>query len=321
MHSLSEIISYGHLENKRMNPHKNPGMEIVLVEQGSLEWAVEGVPEQLKPGTVFFTLPWQAHGSMHIREPRNRIFFVLFELVVYEAAAGAVRMSERFGFSEKEQASLSRIFTTARHHAWPASRLIQQLFPELIARLDGSEELDEPMAVSLLRTLLLELANIIHSSTESAQRLTVTERKVQRFLKTLGGSLEQEWSLDGMAAACGIKRTYFSNVTRALTGYPPMQYLSRLRFEAACRLLRDTEMPITEIGLACGYSSSQYFAETFKRHVRLTPTEYRRNQTLFDAIAQSNWSHPEQRSVQDEAQRKLVMGAGCRNGHDSQTGH
>ena len=53
MTQTREIISHGHIENKRMYPHRNPGMEIVLVEQGHLDGAVDQAPETLNPGTVF----------------------------------------------------------------------------------------------------------------------------------------------------------------------------------------------------------------------------------------------------------------------------
>ncbi|VGO12764.1 HTH-type transcriptional activator RhaS [Pontiella desulfatans] len=304
MNQVDEIISYGYIENKLMYPHKNPGMEMVLVEQGSLEWAVEGVPEMLKPGTFFFTLPWQAHGSMHIREPRNKIYYILFELQkTSRRPLEQIRMCDRFGFSGEEQKLLSDAFVTAQRHAWPATGLVKQTFPELMHRLDSGNAVDLHIAVSLLRTLLLELANTINSSSGPNARFSATALKVDSFLKTLGDRLEDEWTLDEMAETCGIKRTYFARITRELTGYPPMQYLNRIRFERACSLLRKTNLPITEIGFQCGYRTSQYFAETFRKYARMTPTEYRSSLGVLDAIMQSNWSHPESRTVSDERER------------------
>ena len=309
MHDLKEIISHGHFENELMYPHKNPGMELVLIDQGNLEWAVEGVPEILKPGTIFFTLPWQAHGSMHIREPRNKVYFVLFELINADfQPLEKIGFADCFGFSEGEQEWMSEAFIAARRHAWPASDLIKQLFPELIQRLESKSPIDHSLSISILRTMLLELAHIVKTSSGAGAHLSATALKVERFLKELNHSLELEWSLDEMATICGIKRTYFSTITRQLTGYPPMQYLNRLRFEKACELLRDTKQPITEIGFSCGYATSQYFAETFRRYARMTPTEYRTNLQSYDAIMQTNWSHPEARSLEDEQKRKTSMG-------------
>ncbi|HPR82836.1 MAG TPA: AraC family transcriptional regulator [Pontiellaceae bacterium] len=306
---MEDIISYGHIENELMYPHCNPGMEIVLVEQGHLEWAVEKVPEVLNPGSVFFTLPWQTHGSLQIREPRNRIFYVLFSL---PGNTGSVKdgmgFPESLRFSAAEQRMLGRIFMTGPHHAWQASPLLRRLFPDLIRRLDGSSELDKMAAAALLRAILIELADIISQAQCGQGRFSSTMQKVHAFLKNLGKSLDHPWSLEEMAERCGVKRTQLTNLIKQVTGYSPTQYLNRVRFEKACELLRKTDRSIMDITLECGYSSSQYFAEAFKKNARMTPTEYRNLLPELDAILQSNWDHPERRSVEEELQRAASFG-------------
>lgn len=308
MRKKTDIISFGHIENKMMYPHKNPGMELVLVEHGSLDWAVDGVPEALKPGTLFFTLPWQTHGSMRIREPKNKIYFILFEL----PGSGfqpleKITMAERFGFSEQEQKFLSTTLVNARRHAWPATPLARHNFPELIQRLENDNETDEAIGISMLRTLLLELASIIHTDSSVTHGSSDTIERIDQFLKTLNGKLEFPWTLDEMADACGVKRTYFSNITFKLTGYAPLQYLNHLRFEHACRLLGETDLSITDIGFECGYSTSQYFAETFKKYARMTPSNYRKSLPELEASHKANWKHPEIRTMADEQQRRKIF--------------
>ena len=55
-------------------------MEITYIEKGMLEWMVEGVPKKMESGSIFFTLPWQVHGSLNPTEPDNTIWHVLFHL-------------------------------------------------------------------------------------------------------------------------------------------------------------------------------------------------------------------------------------------------
>jgi len=47
--TMDDVISYGYIENSHMHPHRNQGLEMVLVESGVLNWAVDGVAEELKP--------------------------------------------------------------------------------------------------------------------------------------------------------------------------------------------------------------------------------------------------------------------------------
>ena len=77
---MDEIISYGRFQCSELTPHKNRGMEITYIEKGMLEWMVEGIPENVESGSIYFTLPWQVHGSVNPREPENTIWHVLFHL-------------------------------------------------------------------------------------------------------------------------------------------------------------------------------------------------------------------------------------------------
>lgn len=306
---MREIISHGHIENKLMYPHRNRGMEMVLVEKGHLEWAVDRIPEVLNPGAVFFTLPWQTHGSLMLREPPNRIFYALFALPgEYDSPTDSLRFPESLKFSAEEQKLLGNIFIGAQRHAWPATPLLKELFPELIRRLDGTAELDALTAASLLRTLLVELADIIRQTQDEPKWLSPRVRKVKVFLSALGQSLEHSWTLDEMARRCGVKRTQFANITKRLTGYAPAQYLHRIRFDKSCELLRNTERAVTEIAFECGYTSSQYFSEAFKKQACITPSEYRRSVPELDAIMQANWDHPEHRDLEEERRRAKLVG-------------
>ncbi len=306
---MHEIISHGHIENKLMYPHRNLGMEIVLVEKGHLEWAVDRVPEVLNPGTVFFTLPWQTHGSLMLREPSNKIFYTLFSLPGRnDSPKAALRFPATLNFSDAERKMLSEIFIGAHRHAWPATSLLKEVFPELVRRLAGTSELDSIAASSLLRALLVELADIISQAQSEPRWLSPTVRKVKAFLSQVAESLDHPWTLDEMATRCGVKRTQFANITKRLTGYAPAQYLHRIRFDRSCELLRNTERSITEIAFDCGYTSSQYFSETFRKQARITPSEYRRSVPELDKIMQNNWDHPEWRTLAEERRRAVTIG-------------
>jgi AraC-like DNA-binding protein len=45
--------------------------------------------------------------------------------------------------------------------------------------------------------------------------------------------------------------------------------------EEAERLLSNTDYPIIEIAVACGYSDQSYFTKVFKKYTGLTPRQYR----------------------------------------------
>jgi AraC-like DNA-binding protein len=54
------------------------------------------------------------------------------------------------------------------------------------------------------------------------------------------------------------------------------QYINGLRTKEACRLLRETDMPITEIVYASGYNTKSNFHREFARIMGVTPSQWRK---------------------------------------------
>lgn len=87
---------------------------------------------------------------------------------------------------------------------------------------------------------------------------------------------DQAIVLAELAQLVGLGRSRFAQRFKLETGYTPADYSSRLRVLQAQRLLRDEERSVTDVALDLGFSSSQYFAATFRRYTGMTPTEWRK---------------------------------------------
>jgi transcriptional regulator GlxA family with amidase domain len=78
-----------------------------------------------------------------------------------------------------------------------------------------------------------------------------------------------------LARAANVSERHFSRSFRRAYGETPYQYLLSRRLERARHLLRTTEMQVAEICLAVGFTSVGSFTTTFRRHVGITPLDYR----------------------------------------------
>jgi transcriptional regulator GlxA family with amidase domain len=79
-----------------------------------------------------------------------------------------------------------------------------------------------------------------------------------------------------LARAASVSQRHFSRSFRRAYGETPYQYLLTRRLERARHLLRTTEMQVAEVCLAVGFTSVGSFTTTFRRHVGITPLDYRR---------------------------------------------
>ncbi len=82
-------------------------------------------------------------------------------------------------------------------------------------------------------------------------------------------------TLAGAAKACGLSYSYFSRIFNQYMHMSFSDYLNLTRTNQAMRLLATTEMSITEIAYAVGFSSTSYLIQVFKKHKHTTPKQFR----------------------------------------------
>ena len=54
-----------------------------------------------------------------------------------------------------------------------------------------------------------------------------------------------------------------------------MEYLNEYRIKQAMRLLKETDLPVMEVCLECGYNNLGNFLRAFKKYTEMTPLKYR----------------------------------------------
>jgi AraC family L-rhamnose operon regulatory protein RhaS len=298
------IISYGHFPIKELAPHKNQGMELTYVEKGVMEWMVEGRPEKVEAGSVFYTLPWQVHGSLQPKEPENLVWHILFHLDKdYSTPHTHFQFRKNLGFTREESKLLSTTLAASTQHCFQATTIIRSLMPALVAELQSTRELRDVLAITLLRALLVEFKRIVNSEAADIATYTRSERRVQELITLLSSNCGQQWTLAMMAAHCGIRRTQLCKIFHKLTGSTPMEFLSRIRIEHAKTLLRRSETKIIDIAFECGFSSSQYFANNFKHATGVTPSVYRIGSGQLSSAESKDWKDIKFRSEEEELQR------------------
>ena len=83
--------------------------------------------------------------------------------------------------------------------------------------------------------------------------------------------------LGDLAAAAGVSRYHFLRSFAATYGKTPSVYLAERRIERAQDLLRATNLTVTEVCMAVGYTSLGSFSSKFRRLVGMSPSSTRRS--------------------------------------------
>ena len=86
------------------------------------------------------------------------------------------------------------------------------------------------------------------------------------------------FELSKSIAKTGFDKDHFRRCFKSSTGMTPAQYLTELRITRAKQLLTDSKaFSISSIAESCGFSDNLYFSSCFKKHVGLSPREYRKS--------------------------------------------
>ena len=96
-----------------------------------------------------------------------------------------------------------------------------------------------------------------------------------RVLQRIEDELACDLSLAQLAALAGLSIPHFCRAFRQTLGSPPYTFIIRRRVEKAKEYLRHSPMTVTDVALACGFSSSSHFSNVFRREVGTTPQGYR----------------------------------------------
>ena len=100
------------------------------------------------------------------------------------------------------------------------------------------------------------------------------------FLSKLQNTIEQHlgdenFSVQQLSELMAMDRTVLYRRMQQLTGISPSVYIKQIRMEMARRLLCETEMPISDIAMKTGFSTTKYFSSTFKETVGMLPKTFR----------------------------------------------
>ncbi len=78
-----------------------------------------------------------------------------------------------------------------------------------------------------------------------------------------------------LASLTHLSVSQFDRRFKRLYQMTPMQYVLRVRINAACQALTTSDRTIAEIALATGFYDQSYFTKQFRKQLAQTPTEYR----------------------------------------------
>lgn len=130
--------------------------------------------------------------------------------------------------------------------------------------------------------MLLERSEQRHTDIKGVRNVDMSEDKVvQKVVSYIEEHIQEELSLDKIAAALNYSKFYIARTFAEQAGITIYKYIQGRRLTLAAEKLARTRKPIVEIAYEAHYNSQQAFTLAFGRLYQCTPQTYRRNGIFY----------------------------------------
>ena len=125
----------------------------------------------------------------------------------------------------------------------------------------------------------------------SKTRIEVEKKSLRDFymreaLNYIEGNYMHDLSIEEIADASGLNRSYFSRIFKETFNLSPQRFLLQYRMNKAAELLKYSQLAINAVSSSVGYENQLHFSRAFKNVFDVSPSEYRDTHHVQSSVVQ-----------------------------------
>lgn len=229
--------------------HFHSGMEICIVENGTVEAFINNTGRTLHSGDIALSLPYDSHCYVSGGQSKYCVLVLPAKLSHTLAA--------------KLKSGLA-----------PLPFIIDSGNQKKI--LDNLSELKREKDNWLMRLgyVYLILGLIANGTSEIAPSEKLDSELLSKLLLYIDSNYDKPLTLSSISAAFGYHPAYISSYFKSRLDMCISRYISVIRLKNAVLLMRQKKYTITQIAFDCGFNSTRTFYRAFHRELGCSPNEY-----------------------------------------------
>lgn len=253
-----------------LQPDRHVGVyEIHYMRRGHVKWWVEDEKHDFSTGNVFIVKPGELHGGDEESLQRCEHYWLRI---------GFPKGKTLPSLTSAETDQIRSHFESIRFRNFVATPEVGELFVRIHnEHRFGSMPHGVTIARAMLHALLITVLRDHDRCVTASSQQPLLSWRVRRVIElTQQRMCDPDLRIESIAAEVGGGTASLRARFRTETGLSMHDFLLQQRIEGAKKRLEDSSHGITQIAYDLGFSSSQYFATTFRRFVGMAPGEYRR---------------------------------------------
>ena len=228
--------------------HSHDFFEFEYIISGSGTYSIDGIDYRINDKTLYFMTPVNFH-SVAMND-------VVFYNVMFSADMCDINI-------------LSRLFSTTPTVISPDNAthmFICALLSELEHNCDNIE-----YSSLLLETFISKIGSL--ASVNNSKGVSNDIKSAELYILE---NFKRKLTLSDAAKRASLSASHFSRRFARETGKNFKEYLNKVRFEYAKKLLVFSKMTVNQICYECGFDDYPNFVRRFKQNVGMTPAEFRK---------------------------------------------
>jgi AraC-like DNA-binding protein/mannose-6-phosphate isomerase-like protein (cupin superfamily) len=241
-------------------PHWHSAPELICILSGAFSVTLGHATSLAAAGSMLYINPDEIH-SLEACAPDSRLLTIQFAPNLFDETHPAPQTNYALLASPQDR---------------PADRQIRNCVIALVENL--VHDLPSFHRIALVYQLLGTLAatGAKHDDRQQATVRKKDQQLVKYGIEFINKHFDDELTLTAIADSVGVSYHHFSRTFKKISGYNFKEYLTMIRINKAKLLLKDTNIPITEISYTCGFNGHKPLIFAFNKYCRMTPTAFRK---------------------------------------------
>ena len=249
--------------------HWHPDLEFVYIIKGTMDYYVNGNIIRIHENEGFFVNSCRMHYGFSNEHNDCTFICAVIHPSVFTNASNVIKSYVKHKISSK---NIDYILLS-RDVPWQ-NKIIDRLITNH-AEINSTN----PSIMQLLENAAAICTNIFDhiddvELTEKSVRMQLDFLKMTEFIHK---NYQQKITLDDIASAGTVSRSKCCRLFKQFVQQAPNIYLTKYRISQSIKLLSDSDLPITDIALSCGFQTASYYTNVFKQDMNITPLQYRKN--------------------------------------------
>ena len=246
----------------RIKPHIHSSLfQVFIVENGSLTFQTATQVHTLNAPCIILIPPTLLHGLVYSPDVRGQI------LTISDSIIEAI-----FKTSSSIWQTFSEIRLLTRFDEGLCFEKILELLTQIEIELFG----EQPERLPMLRAYLTQFFIHLHRLTK--QEIHPTDSLMMSHFRKFQQSIKQSdypKSIPEFATELNITPVHLNRICRAVAGKSAIELVHQNLIGEAQKYLLHTAYSVSKIAYMLKFEYPNYFAKLFKKHVGVSPVEYR----------------------------------------------